>query len=179
VREFSRQCTGSIAHAVLKTEVHMVCPIAGYKIDKNGARVIGGFVMVFTLTALVVPSQTAPWIYAFLAQDYAFRAFSRPRWSVLGRGSALLLKIFGIAPRRVDAGAKRFAARVGLLFSATLVVTSLADQTLATQLVAMVLATCAGLESLFDFCLGCQMWMLWYALRDHLGTVGSERRLER
>lgn len=154
----------------------MVCPIAGYKIDENGARVVAGFVLVSTLVALVVPSSTARWIFLFLAHDFGFRAFSRPRWSVMGRLSSAILAKIGIAPRPVDAGAKRFAARVGLVFSVSLLVLTYFDLPLATQVVAGALAFCAALESLLGFCVGCQMWTLWYAWRDRISGGRADGR---
>lgn len=154
----------------------MVCPIAGYKIDENGARIVAGFVLVLTLAALAVSSCTAVWIFAFLAQDFAFRAFSRPRWSGLSRLAALLLRTFGIAPRPVDAGAKRFAARLGMIFSLTLMILSHLEARTATEIVATVLAVCAGLESIFGYCLGCQMWTLWYTTLDRIRNIGRAAR---
>lgn len=154
----------------------MVCPIAGYKIDEHGARIVAGFVLVSTLAALAVSSCTAVWIFAFLAQDFAFRALSRPRWSGLGRLAGVLLKTFGVAPRPVDAGAKRFAARLGLIFSLTLAVLSHLEARLATEIVATVLAVCAGLESILGYCLGCQMWTLWYTSLDRLRNIGRAGR---
>jgi hypothetical protein len=153
----------------------MVCPIAGYKIDENVARIVAGFVLVAVLVAAFVPSGAAVWVFAFLAQDFAFRAFSRPRGSGLGRLAALLLKALGVAPRPVDAGAKRFAARLGLLFSVLLAVLAHLGAHPATEIVGSLLAACAALESILGYCVGCQMWTLWYGAADWMGFGRSER----
>jgi hypothetical protein len=146
----------------------MICPIAGYKIDEKVARVVAGFVVLATVFGLLAAPGVARWIFLFLAYDFGVRAFSRPRWSLLGRLSAQILKALRVAPRGVDAGPKRFAARIGLLFSVALLVLTQFDQDVVTQVVAAILVVCAALEALLGFCLGCQMWTLWYSVRDRV-----------
>jgi type III secretory pathway component EscT len=94
----------------------------------------------------------------------------------LGRVSGSILKGFGVAPRLVDAGPKRFAARIGLLFSVALVVLAQFDIRTATEIVAAILLVCAALESFLGFCLGCQMWTFWYALLDRISGGRSNGR---
>jgi hypothetical protein len=129
---------------------------------------VAGFVVLATISGLLVPPLWARWIFLFLAHDFGFRAFSRPRWSILVRVSGIVLKGLGVAPRLVDAGPKRFAARVGLLFSIALVVLTHFDLRSATEIVAGILLACAALESFLGFCMGCCMWTLWYELPDRL-----------
>ena len=146
----------------------MTCPIAGYKIDENAARWVAGFVVVGVLVAVLGANFLRPWIIVFLAIDFGFRAFSRPKWSPLGRISGALLKSAGIPPKSVDAGPKRFAARIGLGFTAVLLLLGLVGSDLATRSVAGMLAACAFLEAAFGFCLGCRIYGLWYELRARL-----------
>ncbi len=153
----------------------MVCPIAGYKINEKNARVVGGLVVLLTLFGLWAPFGGASWIFLFLAQDFAFRAFSRPSWSVLGRLASRFLQSIGVTPRLVDAGPKRFAARIGLLFTLTLVGLTSFDLRLATDLVAGVLLVCAMLEASFGFCLGCEMWTLWYSFQERIAGHRVDR----
>ncbi|MEK7392234.1 MAG: DUF4395 domain-containing protein [Fibrobacterota bacterium] len=152
----------------------MVCPIAGYKIDEKVARVVAGFVVLATVFGVLAAPGVARGIFLFLAYDFGVRAISRPRWSLLGRLSAQILKALRASPRGVDAGPKRFAARIGLLFSVALVVLTHFDLRVATQVVAAILVVCAALEAFLGFCLGCQMWTLWYSLRDRV--VGQRAR---
>lgn len=148
----------------------MPCPIAGYRIDENAARVVA--VAVLSLVSLAVWSggPLAAGLFAFLVLDFATRALSRPRWSPLGRAAGALLKAVGRKPRLVDAGPKRFAARIGLASSLALLVLSLAGAVPPLRAVAAVLAVCAALEGFAGLCLGCQAWTLWWALRDRLSA---------
>lgn len=142
----------------------MLCPLAGYKIDENGARVVAGFVVVLTLVALLTQWPFATLVLLFLILDFGARAFSRPRWSPLGRLSALLLRGARFAPRLVDAGPKRFAARIGLGFAVALLGFSVFGAQGAYVAVSVVLGICALLESVLGFCVGCWVYTGWYTL---------------
>ena len=151
----------------------MTCPLAGYRIDENGARIVAGLVALGTIFGLIFAASAARWIFPILALDFATRAFSRPRWSFLGKYAGWLLRSLKISPRLVDAGPKRFAARVGLLFTFTLTVLALLGLSSAVRIVGAVLLLCALLESLAGFCVGCQLWSAWYAVQERLGRSGK------
>lgn len=146
----------------------MPCPIAGYKIDESAARWVAGFVVAAVGASLFATESFRPWIFAFLVLDFGVRAFSRPRWSPFGRLAGFALKALRVPPRVVDAGPKRFAARIGLGFSAALLLLVPAQSESATRAVAGLLAICAFLEASVGFCLGCAIYGLWYDLRDRL-----------
>jgi hypothetical protein len=149
----------------------MQCPIAGYKIDELGARWVAGFVVLAALGALLLPVAAALLIRLFLALDFSARAFSKPRLSPLARLAGIVLAMTKSPPRLVDAGPKRFAARIGLAFSLAMLASSAFSASELTLWFSLVLAFCASLESFLGFCLGCWMYTGWYALRGRLETV--------
>ncbi|HQF56458.1 MAG TPA: DUF4395 domain-containing protein [Fibrobacteria bacterium] len=142
----------------------MLCPLAGYKIDENGARVVAGFVVLATVSAWIASQPVAGLILLFLATDFGVRAFSRPRWSPLGRLASWFLRRVGVAPRWVDAGPKRFAARIGLGFAVALLGLSVFGAQGVYVAVSVVLGFCALLESALGFCVGCWFYTGWYTL---------------
>lgn len=142
----------------------MLCPLAGYKIDEKAARLVAGFVVLATVSAWIAPWPVAGVILFFLVADFGVRAFSRPRWSPLGRLSSWLLRRAGVAPRWVDAGPKRFAARIGLGFAVALLGLSVFGAQGGYVAVSVVLGFCALLESALGFCVGCWVYTGWYAL---------------
>lgn len=144
----------------------MSCPLAGYRIDEKAARLVAGFVVLATAAALVLPNPWSSILFLFLVADFGVRAFSRPKWSLLGRFASTVLARLGALPQLRDAGPKRFAARVGLGFSAVLLVLTNSGPRGATLAVAAILLLCAVLESVVGFCVGCRAWSAWYAIRD-------------
>lgn len=146
----------------------MICPLAGYLIDEKNARVVAAEVVILLLASLPAPAPARWAIWTFLALDFAARAFSRPSWSPLGRAGSLLLSMAGSTPRRVDAGPKRFAARIGLLFCLALVALDLAGASGARTGTAAALGACAFLESAFGVCVGCHMFTAWHALTGRI-----------
>lgn len=66
-----------------------------------------------------------------------------------------------------DAAPPRFAQAVGLLFMVVALIALLAGATpVATVAVAFALAA-AFLNAAFNFCLGCEMYLMWARLRHH------------
>lgn len=66
-----------------------------------------------------------------------------------------------------DAAPPRFAQAVGLLFMVVALVSLLVGATpVATVAVALALAA-AFLNAAFNFCLGCEMYLMWARLRHH------------
>ena len=149
----------------------MPCPLAGYRIDEKAARVVAGFVVLSTVAALLLGNPWSWAIFLFLVVDFGFRALSRPGWSPLGRIAGAVLRGLGVAPEPRDAGPKRFAARIGLGFSSVLVILAVSGLRPAIVGVAAILLVCALLESLLGYCVGCQVWNAWYAIRDRISTL--------
>ncbi len=155
----------------------MVCPIAGYKVDENGARWVALGVVLLVVLAVLADMHAATPVYVFLVLDFAARAFSRPSLSPLARLSGRILSATGARPRRVDAGPKRFAARIGLGFSLAALASTLTGFHAVAASVALTLAFCALLEAAFGFCVGCSMYQGWYSLRLRLEpSAGSRHR---
>ena len=108
-----------------------------------------------------------------LAADFALRAAGWPDLSPVARVAGLARRLAGLAPRLVNAGPKRFAASVGCLFSLGTALAMLAGARALGLGLAAVLATCAGLEAAFDFCLACRLhpWLIRaYPGGHRLGT---------
>ena len=73
-------------------------------------------------------------------------------------------KIFAIAPKTVNAGPKLFAARIGIVFSAAVVILHLIGLPFSAFTVAGVFAFCAFLEAAFSFCVACRIYPFVYKL---------------
>ena len=88
----------------------LICPVSGYKIDKNVTKLNG----LLTLIALFIYISTNNiWIAALVTFDYLIRAFFKKGLSPLGFISKIILKVLKIKPNLIDSGPKIFACRIG------------------------------------------------------------------
>jgi uncharacterized membrane protein YccF (DUF307 family) len=133
----------------------MECPVDFIKINENKARLTAFFVLVLTLVYL----RTGFWlIMAFLMVDFAIRAFNLGKYSLIGFVSDAVIKQLNIKNKPVDRAPKRFAAGVGLVFTAAILAVFLLAVPLAPMILAVVMALFALLESFFGFCAGCYVY---------------------
>lgn len=129
-----------------------------HPVNEKAARVVAGVVLV---TSIVILATGAYWLLIPLAYGFWARVLTGPTLSPLGWTAQKV-----IAPRLgekkpVPGPPKRFAQAIGTAFSSAALVFGLilGYHAVADGLIA-VLAVAAGLESIFAFCLGCQMFAL-------------------
>ena len=132
-----------------------ICPISYSKIDENVARV--NALQTVILLALYFVTQSFFPILVLLF-DFVLRGSAKARFSILSIVSKQILIFFSIAPRMVNAGPKLFAARIGIVFSATVAILHLVDFAFFSITVAGVFAFCALLEAAFKYCVACQIY---------------------
>jgi len=133
----------------------MDCPVDFIKINENKARLIAFFVLALTLVYL----KTGFWlIIAFLLVDFVLRATNLGKLSLLGFVSDALIKQLKIKPNPVDRAPKRFAAMIGILFTAAILVSSILQSHVIAFSLAVVLSIFATLECFFAFCAGCYVY---------------------
>jgi len=142
-----------------------VCPVDGTKVNEPTVRIVAGLVIVLASVGLVFQS---PYIFAFLAYDFAVRGFDKRDWSPLRYVGIKLTNLFELKEHLIDAAPKRFAAKVGLLFSVTLVILSFLQLSTSAYVVGEILLLCAFLESVFAYCLGCEVYSLFFKLKAKL-----------
>lgn len=135
----------------------ITCPVDLVTVNENQARMTALFVFILTLIYIL----TGYWlIIAFLAVDFLLRAANLGSFSVVGRVSGALVSLLGIGGKRTDRAPKRFAAMVGLLFTAAITVLHLSSVAFVPYILADILALFAFLEATFAFCAGCRVYTL-------------------
>jgi len=139
----------------------MECPVDFITVNENKARLTAFFVLVLTCVYLL----TGFWlIMAFLLFDFAVRVFNLGKYSLLGFISDAVIKQLKIKNKPVDRAPKRFAAMVGLVFVAAILLTCVLHLGIATTSLAIVMAVFAFLESFFAFCAGCYVYSIGKAI---------------
>lgn len=141
------------------------CPIAGYSVDENASRLVALGVVGAVVAVVALPGAWAQWGLLALAWDFASRGFFRGWHSPLSQVARAVLGRFRTPPSKVDAGPKRFAARIGFGFSLALLGLGIWGGVDAFRVVAAALGLCAALEGLLGWCVGCQIWSVWWSLR--------------
>lgn len=122
-------------------------------VNDYAARATAGLVIALAIAAIVVNQW---WLYAILALGFALRVAGGPRYSPFGRLAVHVIVPQVIKREKIVPGPpKRFAQTIGLVFSLTALILSLAGLGLAAQIVTGALIGAAFLEFAFGFCLGC------------------------
>jgi len=125
------------------------------QVTTNGSkiRLIALFVLISTVVYILTK---LIYISVFLVIDFALRAFDLGKYSPLAIVSESLVKTLKLPFKQVYLPPKRFAARIGLLFSITILILQLIS--INNIAVSITLAFCATLESFFGFCAGCYVF---------------------
>jgi len=127
-------------------------------VNEKAARVVAGTVFAISIVALATG---AYWLLAVLAYGFVARALTGPTLSPLGRLATSVLAPRMGEPRPVPGPPKRFAQGIGAVLTTTGAICVLAGASSAVAIVLLALMTvAAGLESIFAFCIGCQLFAL-------------------
>lgn len=126
---------------------------AGAQIYESKVRLVAFF--VFVLILVYVFSNTI-FIPAFLVIDFTLRSFKWGKFSLLGFLSDQIINVFKLPLKVVYYPPKRFAVRIGLLFSFLILLFHFCNWN--TILLTSTLAFFAFLESFFGFCAGCYVY---------------------
>jgi hypothetical protein len=139
-------------------------------VNEVSARLVAGGVLVMGITALVFDEHVT-WLLAVLAYGFIARVLTGPTLSPLGQlVTRVVTPRLGIAERPVPGPPKRFAQGMGVAFTVSALVLTLAGEDLAARIVLAMLVVAATLESVFALCLGCKV----FALLMRVGIVPAE-----
>jgi Domain of unknown function (DUF4395) len=141
-------------------------------VNEKAARVVAGAVCVLSIVTLATG---AYWIAAVLAYGFVARVLAGPTLSPLGQFATRVIAPRLGAPKLVAGPPKRFAQSVGALFTTAVALLGLVagDHTLADVVLGLMILASA-LESVFAFCVGCQL----FALLMRTGLVPASVCLE-
>lgn len=138
-------------------------------VNEVAARVVAGGVL---LTALAALALRQPWLLVPLAYGFVARVLSGPRFSPLGLVAtrAVAPRLPG-SPKYVAGPPKRFAQGIGATVTVTAAVLHFGfGLTGGAYALLGVIAVAAALESVFAFCVGCQV----FGLLMRIGVVPDD-----
>src|SRR5687768_13221188 len=134
-------------------------------VNEVSARLVAAGVAIMAVTAIALDWR---WLTVVLAYGFVARVLTGPKASPLG---LLVTKVvtprLPFAPKLVPGPPKRFAQGIGVAFSVTALVLTIAGQWGAAQVVLGLLAGAAFLEAAFGLCLGCK----FFAVLMRVGVI--------
>lgn len=131
------------------------CPISADRINENIVRIIA-FMVAIIATFCVIFSNY--WAFFFLLFDFAVRAFSTGKFSLLKIIASWISKTFALKPQMKDLAPKKFAAILGFGFSFLIAASFVLNFNLLATALALIMIVFALLESLFAVCVGCYIY---------------------
>lgn len=132
----------------------LVCPVSKERVNSTAVRMTALLVTALSIIYLTTGYLLIPFL---LMVDFAIRAFTSMTYSPLSFVAAKTARGLRLPVKTIDKAPKIFAARVGFLFCLT---TVLFHTTLPLLSIVMmsILITCALLEAVLDFCVGCMVY---------------------
>jgi hypothetical protein len=121
-------------------------------VNEKAARLVAGVVAVAGLLILATG-----WYWLLVPLTYGFwaRVLTGPTLSPLARAA---MKLMGSDPKYVAGPPKRFAQGMGAAVTTAATIAWLTGATTAATVLVAMLVLAATLESVFAFCLGCQVF---------------------
>ncbi len=129
-------------------------------VNEKAARVVAGTVLVLAIVTLITG---AYWLLAVMAYGFVARVLTGPTLSPVGRLATQVVAPRLGTPKYVPGPPKRFVQAIGaaITTSGAILALGFGLHTAADVLLVMMIVA-AGLESIFAFCVGCQVfgWLI-------------------
>ena len=135
------------------------------EIDARGPRFSAAITTVVLAIALVTGSI---WVAAFQAVVFAIGALKGPQFTPYAFIYRTLIKPRLKSPLRTeDVRPPKFAQSIGLAFALVAVIGAVAGSSVVFSVAIAAALAAAFLNAAFDFCLGCQVYLLLARLRSN------------
>jgi hypothetical protein len=135
--------------------MELSCPISAERINENVVRVIAFMVAVIAIACVIFSNY---WAIVFLLIDFALRAFTTGKFSVLKFMGIKITERLSLTPKMKDLAPKKFAATMGFGFCLLITAIFMLNFLTATLILTLLLTAFALLESLFSVCVGCYIY---------------------
>ena len=148
------------------------CPISPEVVDEHATRIGAGLTILVVLAAIWLGRY---WIPLALAVDFFLRSRGWSDLSPIAQVAKTVRKAVGLKPRPTNAGPKRFAALIGVIFSLGISAALRFHHPRLALVLAAILIVCAALEAFLGFCLGCKVYgFIQPFLRNKRGDHDAE-----
>lgn len=133
---------------------NLVCPISRLRVNENVVRIVAALVVLLVACYIYTGS---PYFIFLMLLDFYLRAFTNLKVSPLSWTAKQISALIGFPEIIIDKAPKIFAARVGFLFTLTILLLAYLHP-LSSNVVGLVLIGFALLEAVFNLCVGCLVY---------------------
>jgi len=139
--------------------INASCPISYDLVNERLTRAYSGFTFISLLIYVVTPFK---WFLFISAFDFIIRVTIGVKYSPICYIIKNMLLLINAKPHMVNAGPKKFAAKIGLAFTVSMSIIYLLNMPEIIGLVLGVFSLIAvGAEVFFKFCIACTMYS-WF-----------------
>jgi hypothetical protein len=139
------------------------CPVDHIKVNENKIRVIALLVLLIAVALLLTGYN---FLIIFLTFDFFVRAFNMQKLSLLGALAGIIVRLFKIPTKFTDRGPKRFAAGVGFVVSALILIAIIQGWLVLAGSLTIALCIFASLEAFAGICGGCYVYTALQKIRS-------------
>jgi len=133
------------------------CPIVRERVDEKLIRLNASVVFIGLMFFVFTPVK---WVIIPIIADFTIRVFFGVKKSPVCLGLKFMLNAIEAEPHLINAGPKRFAAKIGLFLMILISLLYMFDLTLASEIIALISLAAIGAEAFTGFCVGCQIYNL-------------------
>jgi hypothetical protein len=131
----------------------------GLQLNENVIRFNALLTIIIALLVIIFKNE---WLALFLSIDFFLRGFTELP-SPMSFFSKSIVKLLQLAPISVYAPPKKFAAKVGFIFSSLIFIFTFLNWEIFTLVISIILIFCAFLEALLKICVGCYVYN-WFII---------------
>lgn len=142
-------------------KTYAICPISDKRINERVARTNAVFTVLLLFGYAIT---TNLFLMLFLVADFLFRSTSYSKYSLVGISSRNIVKYLSLDAHFINAGPKIFAARIGFIFSTSIVLAMTIGVPEIAYSLAAILCLFSFLEAAFGFCVAYEIYPFVYKI---------------
>ena len=142
--------------------MELSCPISAERINENVVRIIAFEVALIGSVCIYFSNY---WAIFFLLTDFALRAFTSGKLSLLKFIAIKIFKSLDLKLQLTDLAPKRFAATLGFVFCLMIATSSIFNFFDSALILTSVMIVFALLESLLGICVGCYVYTFFRLIK--------------
>ena len=130
------------------------CPISYTQVDKHLIKAYSSTVLLVLVASLIFNIHLGLYL---ISVDFIIRVFIGIKYSPLCTLLTRMLSITPLKPLLVNAGTKKIAAQVGLVFSVLINISYFLGWVIAAKLLSLMFVAAISIDLIFDYCLACKL----------------------